>query len=127
MGDRVKVTPIRGKTGRIDEVLPRSTELFRPPVANIDQAVIVFAVQSPDPNLTLLDRFLVLAEHANIIPVICLNKADLLSGRRGPEWLKPYRKIGYKTIIASTKLQEGIEELGKYLQVEHLYLPDPRV
>lgn len=111
VGDRVRVTPVRGTTGRIDEVLPRKTELFRPPVANIDQAVIVFAVQNPEPNLALLDRFLVLAENANVDPVICLNKADLLSSRREHEWLRLYRKIGYPTLVASTKKGEGIDEL----------------
>ncbi|AEF94154.1 ribosome biogenesis GTPase RsgA [Desulfotomaculum nigrificans CO-1-SRB] len=115
VGDRVKVTPIRGNTGRIDEVLPRKTQLFRPPVANIEQAVIVFAVQDPEPNLTLLDRFLVLAEHANVDPVVCLNKADLMSGRREHDWLKLYRKIGYQTVITSTKNGDGIEELRQLL------------
>jgi len=115
VGDRVRVTPVRGTTGRIDEVLPRKTELFRPPVANIDQAVIVFAVQDPEPNLALLDRFLVLAENANVSPVVCLNKADLLSGRREHEWLRLYRKIGYPTVITSTKSSEGIDELRQLL------------
>lgn len=115
VGDRVKVTNIRGKTGRIDEILPRTTELFRPAVANIDQAVIVFAAQNPEPNLTLLDRFLVLAEHANVVPLVCLNKADLLASRREHEWLKLYRKIGYTSILTSTKQQEGIEEIREAL------------
>lgn len=115
VGDRVKVTPVREHIGRIDEVLPRQTELFRPAVANVDQAVIVFAVENPEPNLTLLDRFLVLAEHANVSPVVCLNKADLLSGRREHEWLRIYRKIGYPVVTTSTKKQEGIKELQQIL------------
>ncbi|MEW6065933.1 GTPase A [Desulforamulus profundi] len=115
VGDRVRVTPVRGNTGRIDEVLPRKTELFRPPVANIDQAVIVFAVQNPEPNLPLLDRFLVLAENAGVSPVVCLNKADLMSGRREHEWLRLYRKIGYPTVVTSTKTGDGIDELRQLL------------
>ena len=115
VGDRVRVTPVREKIGRIDEVLPRRTELFRPAVANVDQAVIVFALENPEPNLTLLDRFLVLAEDADISPVICLNKADLLSNRREHEWLRLYRKIGYPTVMTSTKRQDGIEELKQIL------------
>ncbi len=115
VGDRVRVTPVRGNTGRIDEVLPRKTELFRPPVANIDQAVIVFAAKNPEPNLALLDRFLVLAESAAVAPVVCLNKADLLTGHREHEWLKLYRKIGYPIVITSTKKDQGLEELRELL------------
>lgn len=115
VGDKVRVTPIRGKTGRIDEVLPRTTELFRPAVANVEQAVIVFAVQNPEPNLTLLDRFLVLAESAGIKSVVCLNKADLLSGRREHDWLKLYRKVGYPSVVTSTKNGEGLDELRELL------------
>ncbi|GAB6181062.1 ribosome small subunit-dependent GTPase A [Desulfotomaculum defluvii] len=115
VGDRVMVTPIKQNVGRIDEVLPRKTELFRPAVANIDQAVIVFAVQNPEPNLTLLDRFLVLAETSEIAPLVCLNKGDLLTGRRDHEWLRLYRKIGYPTVITSTKKGEGIDELRQLL------------
>lgn len=115
VGDRVMITPIKQNIGRIDEVLPRKTELFRPAVANIDQAVIVFAVQNPEPNLTLLDRFLILAESAAIIPLVCLNKGDLLTGRKEHDWLHLYRKIGYHTVITSTPKGEGIDELKKLL------------
>lgn len=115
VGDRVRVTPVREKAGRIDEILPRTTELFRPAVANVDQVVIVFAVKNPEPNPTLLDRFLVLAENSNISPVICMNKADLLNNRRGHEWLRLYRRIGYPVVITSTKKQEGIEDLRQIL------------
>ncbi|GAB6157383.1 ribosome small subunit-dependent GTPase A [Desulfotomaculum varum] len=125
VGDRVRVTPVRGNTGRIDEVLPRKSELFRPPVANIDQAVIVFAVQDPEPNLALLDRFLVLAEHAGVSPVVCLNKADLLSGRRDHEWLRLYRKIGYPTVITSTQSNEGIDDLRHLLAGKTSVLAGP--
>ncbi|AQS59060.1 ribosome small subunit-dependent GTPase A [Desulforamulus ferrireducens] len=125
VGDRVRVTPVRDRIGRIDEVLPRKTELFRPPVANIDQAVIVFAVKNPEPNLALLDRFLVLAESANVSPVVCLNKADLLTGHREHEWLKLYRRIGYPTVITSSKTSQGIEELRELLTGKTSVLAGP--
>lgn len=115
VGDRVIFSPVRGNSGRIDQVLPRRTELFRPPVSNIDQAVIVFAVQNPEPNLTLLDRFLVLAENANVSPVVCLNKADIMTGRREHDWLRLYKRIGYSTVITSSKNREGIDELRQLL------------
>ena len=50
---------------------------FRPAVANIDQAVIVFACREPEPNFNLLDRFLVLMEKRNVQVILCFTKADL--------------------------------------------------
>ena len=61
----------------ITELLPRRSELFRPAVANIDQAVIVFACREPEPNFNLLDRFLVLMEKRNVQVILCFTKADL--------------------------------------------------
>ena len=54
------------KKGNIIKILPRDNELIRPAVSNIDQAMIVFSLKKPDPNLNLLDRFLVMMEHQNI-------------------------------------------------------------
>ncbi|MGB4637841.1 MAG: GTPase RsgA, partial [Limnochordia bacterium] len=62
VGDRVEVSLSGGSTGVVERILPRRSELVRPPVANIDQVLVVFAVQKPLPNLVLLDRILVQAE-----------------------------------------------------------------
>ena len=48
------------KLGNVSDILPRNNELIRPAVANIDQALVVFSVKSPIPNLNLLDRFLII-------------------------------------------------------------------
>ena len=60
VGDEVTIEVLdeEEKKGSITELLPRRSELFRPAVANIDQAVIVFACREPEPNFNLLDRFL---------------------------------------------------------------------
>ena len=50
------------KEGNIDKILPRKNELVRPAVANIDQALVIFSITHPEPNLNLLDRFLVMME-----------------------------------------------------------------
>ena len=58
VGDDVEFTVLDEKeqTGNITDILERKNELIRPAVANIDQAMIVFAVTDPEPNLNLLDR-----------------------------------------------------------------------
>ena len=63
-GDRVAftVTDPEKKKGNIDEIIDRSTVLVRPAVANVDQVIAVIAVESPEPDLLLLDKILVTAE-----------------------------------------------------------------
>lgn len=63
--------------GNIEEILPRKNSLIRPAVANVDQAVVLFALADPEPNLNLLDRFLVMMARAGVPVQICLNKLDL--------------------------------------------------
>ena len=79
VGDNVMVDIIdeEKKKGNISEILERKNQLIRPAVANVDQAMIVFAVKKPNPNLNLLDRFLVMMEFQNIETVICFNKIDI--------------------------------------------------
>ena len=83
VGDNVEfdVLSEEQSLGNIVEILPRENSLIRPAVANIDQAMIVFAVADPEPNLNLLDRFLVTMEAQNVPVVICFNKTDL--GKEG--------------------------------------------
>lgn len=69
--------------GNVDEILPRRSELVRPAVANVDQALVVFAVKDPEPNLNLLDRFLVMLARLGVDAVIVMNKADLIGGNNG--------------------------------------------
>lgn len=88
--------------------------MIRPAVANIDQAVIVFAVKEPDPSFTLLDRFLVQVGTQGIRPVICFNKVDLIDGEN--ILAAPYIKAGYKVINASAKKDLGIDSLKNILR-----------
>ena len=79
VGDNVEieVSDNGEMTGSIVEILPRKNELIRPAVANIDQALVVFAVTDPKPHLNLLDRFLVMMESKEIPVVLCFNKKDI--------------------------------------------------
>jgi len=79
VGDNVKINIIdeENKKGVLEEIEDRDTELVRPPIANVNKAIIVFAIKNPNPNLSLLDRFIVLAERESLDIVIVLTKADL--------------------------------------------------
>lgn len=114
-GDRVNITPLTGDKGVIEEVLPRRNILVRPSIANVDQAVIVFAVKSPEPDFNLLDRILVQVESAKVTPLICFNKSDMLEEEELNELIRPYRQIGYQVHNVSAKFGLGINELRKAL------------
>lgn len=65
------------KKGNIRELLPRHSELIRPAVANVDQALVIFAITKPQPNFNLLDRFLIMMQQQDIPCIICFNKQDI--------------------------------------------------
>ncbi|PAB58871.1 ribosome small subunit-dependent GTPase A [Anaeromicrobium sediminis] len=115
VGDKVGISISHDDKGMIEEIENRETKLIRPPVANVDQAVIVFAVKRPNPNILLLDRFLVMAERENLDIVICFNKVDLSEGELN-ELKEIYNKTGYKLLETSTKLNSGVEEFKHILK-----------
>lgn len=100
----------------IDKILPRKNILVRPAISNIDQVIIVFAVKSPDPNLDLLDKFILVSEHNDLEIVICLNKSDLISENEKIEIKNIYEKIGYKVLFVSTFENNGISEIKEILK-----------
>ena len=78
VGDKVilEILDDDSKTGNIIKLLERENSLIRPAVANVDQALVVFAVKNPEPNLHLLDYFLVRMEEAQVPVTICFNKTE---------------------------------------------------
>ena len=118
VGDHVRISILdeENKKGSLDEILPRKTELIRPKVSNVDQAVIVFAAKSPDMNLDLLDRFLLLAEEQELEIVIVLNKVDKDKNRELEEVAKIYKQAGYSVICTSAEVGTGVEELKAALE-----------
>ena len=76
VGDNVEIEVLdeKEKTGNLIQILPRKNELIRPAAANVDQALVIFAVRQPDPNYQLLDRFLITMEQQEIPSIICFNK-----------------------------------------------------
>jgi ribosome biogenesis GTPase len=117
VGDRCRFE--RGETGEgtVTEILPRSTELIRPPVANADTAVLVFSITNPDLNLLLLDKFLVHTEHAGLDNIICLSKTDLAGGAldAAREAAALYTAVGYPVLFTSAVTAEGIDLLTSRL------------
>ena len=119
VGDRVRYDPT---TLMIEEILPRTSDLSRHSpsrrgqhtlVANLDQLFIVFAAQTPTPDLWLLDRFIVAAESANITPIIVVNKIDL-AGVEEPvirTLFQVYVDIGYRVLFVSARAGIGIDQI----------------
>lgn len=125
VGDQVIYTPTENGEGTVDEILPRTTELVRPPIANARLAVLLFSLKEPDLNLSLLDKFLVHIEHAGLRALICLTKEDLLEEADETEEAdtteqvkKLYEEIGYEVIITSSVSGLGTDEVRSRLAGE---------
>lgn len=117
VGERVVFCPTGPAEGVITALEPRARRLLRPPVANVDKALVVFAVRTPPPNLTLLNRILVQAEAAGVVPVVCLNKIDLASSSQEvEELLAPYVLAGYPVHAVSSKQGINIEAVRSELK-----------
>ncbi len=103
VGDWVEmeVAPGEEMKGNIVDILPRRNFLIRPTVANVDQAVMVFALASPDPNFNLLDRLIILALQQGISPVLCMTKTDLVSPEEVERVKKIYEPAGYPLVFLS--------------------------
>ncbi|MBB6443792.1 ribosome small subunit-dependent GTPase A [Bacillus benzoevorans] len=121
VGDEVVFQIENDTDGYILEVKKRKNELVRPPIANVDQAILVFSVAEPEFSTALLDRFLVLIEYHHIRPIICLTKLDLADNeekRKVEQYANEYRHAGYHVLLTSSETEEGIDKLLPYLEGE---------
>ncbi|WP_308640081.1 ribosome small subunit-dependent GTPase A [Paenibacillus silvisoli] len=124
VGDVVEFEETENGEGAVNRIMPRSSELIRPPVANVDLAVLVFSVTEPALNLQLLDKFLVHIEHAGIDALLCLSKQDLAEDGEDSEEarnamndvLRIYEPIGYQVLVTSSRQGEGTSALSERLQ-----------
>ncbi len=101
--------------GNIIALLPRKSELIRPAVANVDQALVIFAITRPAPNLNLLDRFLIMMGQNKLPCIICFNKQDIAEEKERQELKEAYEKCGYKVLFISALKNEGLPELKECL------------
>ncbi|OJV64733.1 MAG: ribosome small subunit-dependent GTPase A [Clostridiales bacterium 38-18] len=123
-----KVTPMVGdhvgisiydeekQLGVIEEIMARKNSLVRPAVSNVDQAIIVFSIKNPDPNLMLLDKMIVLAEHAGLDVILCFNKSDLDVDYDFDQFSRIYTRAGYRVINTCAIKRLGIDALLEILR-----------
>ena len=112
VGDFVEFQPADSEDGEgfIEEILPRNSELLRPPVANVDVIFVTVAASSPEPDLLLVDRLLVRAHRAGIEAKIIVNKTDL-DGGMAEEIARQYGSAGYEVFHVSAKQGVGLDAL----------------
>ena len=117
VGDNVAIEILssENKEGIIYQINQRKSELIRPPVANVDQALIIFSAVKPQPNFNLLDRFLIMMKQQELPCIICINKVDLDDENSAEEYEEIYRACGYQTVVTSADSGEGIAELKSML------------
>ncbi|MBW7474158.1 ribosome small subunit-dependent GTPase A [Paenibacillus oenotherae] len=124
VGDLVEYGATENGEGTVNAILPRTSELIRPQVANIDLAVLVFSITEPSLNLSLLDKFLVHIEHAGIQALLCLSKQDLAhegadteeAQHMMQEVKRIYEPIGYEVMTTSSRQGAGTGTLLERLQ-----------
>ena len=118
VGDDVEIDIIseEKKTGNVAAILPRKNALIRPAVANVDQALLIFAAASPNPNFNLLDRFLVMMGRHDVPVILCFNKCDLITEEQQQEIAAIYEASGCKILFVSAKKELGLKELQEILE-----------
>ncbi len=127
VGDNVEIDIIdeEKKLGNIIDIFPRKNQLLRPPVANVDQAVILFAIVKPNPSYNLLDRFLIMMRQQNLPVIICFNKQDIATEQEQKELYDAYEKCGYKVLFISVREEKGLDELKELLKGKTTTLAGP--
>ena len=124
---RTGITPLPGdealfeildekdKEGSLTQILPRKNVLVRPAVANADQALVIFSMHDPEPNLLLMDRFLTVMERQGLPALIVFSKADLATGAEEEAMRGIYQAAGYPMFFTGLPDGRGVEELRKAL------------
>lgn len=127
VGDNVEIEVLDEgtMTGNITALLPRKNELIRPAVANIDQALVVFAVTRPSPHFNLLDRFLVMMERQDIPVVLCFNKEDIAEDEQVEKLRSVYEGCGYPCVFTSALEERNIEKIKELLKGKTTVIAGP--
>ena len=127
VGDNViiEVLDEDNRIGNITEILPRTSELIRPAAANVDQALVIFAITNPEPNFNLLDRFLVMMDYQNLPTVILFNKEDLADDSEKEKVRNIYRDCGCTLLFASAAKEQGLSEVREILMGKTTILAGP--
>lgn len=108
VGDRVHVQQTTEHEGVIEAIAPRTSELIRPLVANLTQAMLIFSMKQPTFNPVLLDRILIHMEEASIRSFIVLTKIDLCEDEGEiTHWKELYESLGYPVFLSSIQLDKN--------------------
>lgn len=105
-----------GQRGAISNILPRQSQLSRPPIANVNQILLMFALTEPKLDPQQLTRFLVTAERTELPIVLCFNKQDLVPHDTQQAWRDRMKQWGYDPILISLKTAAGLTTLAKPLR-----------
>lgn len=127
VGDIVEIDVLseEDKTGNLTLIHPRKNQLIRPMVANVDQALVIFAIHEPEPNFHLLNRFLVMMERQQIPVSICFNKMDLATEKEKNQLTKEYAGSGCPLYFLSAARKEGVEQLEELLKGKTTVMAGP--
>ncbi len=127
VGDDVEIAVLgtQPPEGNIDKVLPRRSMLIRPAAANVDQVLVVFALADPEPNLNLLDRFLVMVKRLGIPAVVGFGKMDLSDENKAENYRMIYESAGYPVVCFSTYEDYGITAVQQILKGKTTALAGP--
>lgn len=106
----------KNRLANITSILPRHSEIIRPAVANVDQAMIIFAISRPEPNFNLLDRFIIQISQKDLPCIIVINKMDLADDDQRREIEEAYVACGCKVVFTSVSNREGVEEIRKLIK-----------
>ena len=127
VGDIVDIDVIseEEKTGNLTVIHKRKNQLIRPMVANVDQALVIFAVHEPEPNFQLLNRFLIMMEKQQIPVIICFNKMDVASEEEKEQLWQDYENSGCRVLFSSAREGEGIPEIRELLRGKTTVMAGP--
>ena len=125
IGDRVTIEVDDTGAGNITEIFPRTSELVRPAIANVDQALLVCAIREPEFHPNLLDRFLILMSRQNMPVLVCFNKTDLAGDGEADRLCRIYRECGAQVFVTQANRPETLEPLREALRGRITVLAGP--
>lgn len=127
VGDRVEIEDPdwAGGRGAIAQVLPRNTQLDRPPIANVNQILLVFALAEPTLDPFQLSRFLVKAESTGLTICLCLSKRDLVLPEEEQQWRDRLKLWGYEPLLISLLDETGLETVPARLNQQTTVVSGP--
>lgn len=127
VGDDVEIDTKDQPEGKgiITAIHPRKNELVRPAVANVDQAMVIFAAAEPEPNLNLLDRFLIMMQKQKVNTIVCFNKTDIVAEKELFLLMETYRHCGYKVVCTSMLQKDSIGDIHRLIKGKTTVLAGP--